>query len=65
MHVRLREREVVPRQHEWDKAGMVDRDIWRIAGQQGVLVPATDPAYGGLGNAVLRDAQYAEEVSHA
>ncbi|HEY8456294.1 MAG TPA: acyl-CoA dehydrogenase family protein [Actinopolymorphaceae bacterium] len=48
------EREVVPRKPEWDKAGIVDREIWRIAGRQGFLVPAADPAYGGLGLTDLR-----------
>jgi alkylation response protein AidB-like acyl-CoA dehydrogenase len=48
------EREVVPRQAEWDKAGLVVKEIWRIAGQQGFVVPAADPAYGGLGIADLR-----------
>jgi alkylation response protein AidB-like acyl-CoA dehydrogenase len=44
---------------------MVDREIWRIAGQQGFLVPAADSAYGGLGITDLRYAQDAKEVSHA
>ncbi|MEQ7126849.1 acyl-CoA dehydrogenase family protein [Actinopolymorpha sp. B11F2] len=48
------EREVVPRQPGWDKAGLVDKEIWRVAGQQGFVVPAADPAYGGLGISDLR-----------
>ena len=48
------EREVVPRQPAWDKAGLVDHDIWEIAGRQGFLVPSADPAYGGLGISDLR-----------
>ncbi|HZC25950.1 MAG TPA: acyl-CoA dehydrogenase family protein [Actinopolymorphaceae bacterium] len=48
------ERDVVPRQPDWDKAGMVDHDVWRIAGRQGFLVPAADQAYGGLGISDLR-----------
>jgi alkylation response protein AidB-like acyl-CoA dehydrogenase len=48
------EREVVPRQPTWDKAGMVDHEIWKVAGRQGFLVPAADPAYGGLGITDLR-----------
>ncbi|MGH3487620.1 MAG: acyl-CoA dehydrogenase family protein [Actinopolymorphaceae bacterium] len=48
------EREVVPRQPDWDKAGLVDKEIWRVAGAQGFVVPAADPAYGGLGIVDLR-----------
>ncbi|SDR99491.1 acyl-CoA dehydrogenase family protein [Actinopolymorpha singaporensis] len=47
-------REVVPRQPGWDKAGLVDRDVWLAAGRQGFLVPAADEAYGGLGITDLR-----------
>jgi hypothetical protein len=64
MHVRLREREVVPRQHEWDRAG------WSTVRSgaspaAGVPVPADDPAYRGLGTTDRRDTRYAEEASYA
>lgn len=42
------EREVVPRQPEWERAGLVDREIWRIAGHHGFLVPSASPEYGGM-----------------
>jgi alkylation response protein AidB-like acyl-CoA dehydrogenase len=47
-------REVVPRQPGWDKAGLVDHEVWLAAGRQGFLVPAADEAYGGLGINDLR-----------
>jgi len=34
---RFVERECVPRQEEWDDAGRVDREVWRKAGQEGLL----------------------------
>lgn len=42
------DREVKPRQPDWEQAGLVDREVWRIAGRNGFLVPAAPAAYGGL-----------------
>lgn len=42
------EREVMPRQRAWDDAGIVDKEIWRIAGEQGYLAPEAPRAYGGM-----------------
>jgi acyl-CoA dehydrogenase len=53
------ERDVVPRQAAWDEAGIVDREIWRIAGRNGLLVPAAPPEYGGLG---LTDLRYEQVI---
>ena len=48
------EHEVVPRQAGWERDGIVDKDIWTLAGKQNLLCPWADPAYGGLGLADLR-----------
>jgi len=48
------EHEVVPRQAGWERAGIVGKDIWRLAGERNLLCPWADPAYGGLGLADLR-----------
>ncbi|MGW3650918.1 acyl-CoA dehydrogenase family protein [Streptomyces sp. NPDC000878] len=48
------EHEVVPRQAGWEREGIVGKDIWRLAGEQNLLCPWADPAYGGLGLADLR-----------
>ncbi|MDM0113603.1 acyl-CoA dehydrogenase family protein [Variovorax sp. J22R133] len=42
-------REIVPHHHDWEKAGIVRRETWRRAGQEGLLLPAIPEAYGGGG----------------
>jgi len=33
------EREVAPYQSQWEKDGIVPRELWRKAGEQGLLCP--------------------------
>ncbi|NUU26365.1 MAG: acyl-CoA dehydrogenase [Streptomycetaceae bacterium] len=42
-------REIVPFHDEWEKAGIVDREVWRKAGKQGLLGIDVDEEYGGGG----------------
>ncbi len=49
------EAEVKPHQEEWLKAGIVSREIWKKAGEQGYLCPFVDEEFGGLG---LKDYRY-------
>jgi alkylation response protein AidB-like acyl-CoA dehydrogenase len=55
------EKEVVPRADEWDAAGIVDRDLFRSAGDSGFLGFEVDETYGGGGardyrfNAILTE----------
>ncbi|MDQ1633804.1 MAG: hypothetical protein QOJ32_613, partial [Frankiaceae bacterium] len=55
------EREVVPGSEKWDAAGIVDRDLFRSAGDSGFLGFEIDEAYGGGGtrdyrfNAILTE----------
>lgn len=42
-------REIVPFHEEWEKAGIVDRDVWLKAGKQGLLGIDVDEEYGGGG----------------
>jgi alkylation response protein AidB-like acyl-CoA dehydrogenase len=55
------EREVVPGSEKWDAAGIVDRELFRKAGEQGFLGFEVDEAYGGGGardyrfNAILTE----------
>lgn len=51
------ESEIKPHQEEWLKAGIVSREIWKKAGEQGYVCPYLDEEYGGLG---LRDFRYAQ-----
>jgi alkylation response protein AidB-like acyl-CoA dehydrogenase len=49
------QKEVVPHQEAWEAAGVVDRSVWRKAGEMGFLLPWADEAYGGSG---LKDFRY-------
>lgn len=60
------EHEVMPRQADWEREGIVGKDIWRLAGKQNLLCPWAEPAYGGLGLADLRYEQIMiEELANA
>ena len=60
------EHEVVPRQAAWERAGIVGKDVWRLAGKQNLLCPWAGPAYGGLGLADVRYEQIMiEELANA
>jgi alkylation response protein AidB-like acyl-CoA dehydrogenase len=48
-------REAVPHHDEWERAGIVDRDVWRKAGAAGLLGMDVDTEYGGGGQ---RDFRY-------
>lgn len=41
--------EVAPHAERWREAGIVDREIYRKAGDQGLLCTWADPSYGGAG----------------
>ena len=60
------EREVAPHAERWREQGHVDRDIYRKAGEQGLLLTWADEAYGGLGIEDFRYEQIIieENVSH-
>ena len=48
------ERSVAARHAEWEKAGIVDRDVWLEAGKQGMLGMDVPEEYGGGGVADFR-----------
>jgi alkylation response protein AidB-like acyl-CoA dehydrogenase len=60
------EREVVPHHKEWEAAGIVSREVWTKAGEQGMLCFDVAEEYGG---AAVRDFRYnlvvAEEAARA
>ena len=60
------EREAVPHHAQWEKDGQVSREVWRKAGEAGILCFDVDEEYGGLG---LKDFRYnmvvAEEATRA
>ena len=57
------EREVVPHHEQWETDGIVPRELWRAAGEAGLLCFDVPEAYGGAGigdfrfNVVLSEEQ--------
>src|SRR3954454_320487 len=47
-------REAVPYHADWERAGIVDRDIWRKAGAAGLLGMDVGEEYGGGGQRDFR-----------
>lgn len=59
-------KEVLPHYEQWEKDGIVSREVWRAAGRQGLLGLAVDEEYGGGGNPDFRySAVLAEEFTRA
>jgi alkylation response protein AidB-like acyl-CoA dehydrogenase len=59
-------REAVPYHADWEKAGLVDREVWRKAGSAGLLGINVDEAYGGGGQPDFRfNAVLGEEIIRA
>ena len=60
------EKEVVPFHEQWEKDGIVDREVWTKAGALGLLCFDVDEEYGGAG---VKDFRYnmvmAEELTRA
>ena len=60
------DKEVVPHHAAWEEAGIVDREIWRRAGERGLLCFDVDEEFGGPG---IKDFRYnmvlAEESARA
>ncbi len=59
------QKNVVPHQEDWRKAGLVPREVWRAAGAQGFLSPMVAEDYGGAGCDDFRyDQILGEELSY-
>ncbi|MFG2753292.1 acyl-CoA dehydrogenase family protein [Streptomyces xanthophaeus] len=54
------EREIVPFHADWERAGLVDREVWRSAGKHGLLGIDVPEEYGGGG---VRDFRYQAIIS--
>lgn len=68
-HIRFRkrlraflEKEVIPFVDQWEKKGIVPKDIWRKMGQAGFLCTDVSPKYGGLGGDFLYSVIVSEEL---
>ena len=60
---RFLERECVPRQAQWDEAGIVDRETWLKAGREGLLCVTLPTEYGGGGGDFGHAAVMSEETA--
>src|SRR5712675_2263175 len=59
---RFVEREIVPFHAQWEKEGIVPRELWRKAGAEGLLCCTVPEEYGGLGLDYLFDVVVFEEL---
>ena len=60
---RFLERECVPKQAQWDEAGVVDRETWLKAGREGLLCVTLPVEYGGGGGDFGHAAVMSEETA--
>ena len=61
---RFFQKEIGPHSDEWHEKGIVDREAYLKAGEQGLLCMFVDPAYGGAGIADFRFEQIVLEENH-
>lgn len=57
------EREVTPHVHEWEKAGITPRSIWKRMGEEGFLCTSVPKEYGGMGADFLHSVIVTEELA--
>ncbi|WP_051212725.1 acyl-CoA dehydrogenase family protein [Rubritepida flocculans] len=60
---RFVEREIAPFHRDWERAGIVPRELWRKAGAQGLLCTMLPPEYGGAGGDFGHAAIVIEELA--
>jgi acyl-CoA dehydrogenase len=58
-------REAVPHYEQWEHDGMVSREVWRKAGENGFLCPWLPEKYGGSGADFLYSVVIMEECARA
>jgi acyl-CoA dehydrogenase len=58
------EAEIVPNMEKWQEQGIVDREAFKKAGDQGFLMIWPDEQYGGLGDTDFRFEQIIMEETH-
>jgi alkylation response protein AidB-like acyl-CoA dehydrogenase len=59
------EREIAPYHQQWEKDGIVPRDLWLKAGEAGLLCCTVPEQYGGLGLDYLFDVVVFEEMARS
>jgi len=58
-------KEIVPNYPEWEKVGLVPREVWLKAGEVGLLCPTVPEEYGGPGGDFLQSVIITEEMARA
>ncbi|WP_288012673.1 acyl-CoA dehydrogenase family protein [Diaphorobacter sp.] len=56
---------ITPSHTEWERQGLVPRQLWREAGSAGLLLPGISDEYGGGGGDFLFSAIVVEEIARA
>lgn len=59
------EKEIAPHHAQWERDGIVPRELWLKAGEAGLLCCTVPEAYGGLGLDYLFDVIVFEEMAHS
>ena len=59
------EKECAPNEPRWNEQQHVDREVWRKAGELGLLCPSVPEEYGGGGGSFAHEAVLAEEQIRA
>ncbi|QRQ84039.1 acyl-CoA dehydrogenase family protein [Cupriavidus oxalaticus] len=62
---RFIERELAPNEARWAAQGYIDRDVWRRAGQAGLLCASIPEEYGGGGGNFAHEAVITREMARA
>lgn len=62
---RFVDREIVPYLHEWEKSGIVPKEVWLKAGENGLLCSTVPEEYGGPGGDFGHSAVMIEELARA
>lgn len=62
---RFVDQEITPYLHEWERQGIVPKDVWRKAGQLGLLCSTVPEEYGGAGGDYGHSAVMIEELARA
>lgn len=58
-------KEITPHHRQWEREGIVPRELWRKAGEQGFLCPMLPEEYGGAGGDFGFSAVVIEELARA
>jgi acyl-CoA dehydrogenase len=62
---RFVEAELQPHHQQWEKDGIVPREVWLKAGEMGMLCPSVPEEYGGIGADYLYSVVMIEEITRA